>query len=490
MKNFKIINSSKIIFLVVLIVLFTDSCKTKFYEAPDAGPATAGSVNFSKYVAVGSTISSGFADNALYNEGQEFAYPNLIAARILEVNPVLQFNQPNIHSNSGWSGTANKGRFILEIPSCTTVAIGGIAQPGENAVLAYTGNKSKLTNLSVPFIRITNINTPTVSAGTAYNNPLPYYNNITSGGTLGIASEAKARKGTFFTVWLGYVDALRYATSGGTTALVTSAAFKQNIEDLLDSLLATPGSKGVIGNVPYVDQFAVIFNSNRRLTSTSDPARNPVYLTNNQVNNYNASLGSNVLNGGPGFNKNYFVIKTGTGSIRQLNVEKDFIVRANVLDSVGIGPRDSLAVRNCTPNYQPREQVGLLTPINTNAVLDEDEIITLRNQIDAYNAIIVEAVLARNAGGTRLAIVDLNDFYTRLNDPKYGIHYGTQIIRGNHANLGPDYGGFYSLDRIQPTPKGHALLANEFIKVINANFGSNLHLFDPALFRGNLIPTP
>ncbi len=127
-------------------------------------------------------------------------------------------------------------------------------------------------------------------------------------------------------------------------------------------------------------------------------------------------------------------------------------------------------------------------PIPDNCILDQDEIIALRTRIDEYNAAIQTAVNARNAGGKRIGIVDLNDFYTRLWDPLIGIRYGSYIIHANHANLGPDYGGFYSLDRAHPTPKGQALLANEFIKAINATFGSSLSLYDPANFRANTLP--
>lgn len=485
-------SKAMILALLVLPVLFIlifglSSCQTKFYEAPQPAKATSGSADFTKYVAVGSTITAGFMDNALFTEGQDKAYPNLVAAKMKEANSELAFRQPLISSEAGWSGSAGLGRFLFVKPTCNTVAISGAAQPGESSVLPFAGNKAEVTNLAVPFLRITNINSAAVSSGTNYNNPAPYYERFTETGTKGIASEARKRGACFFSVWLGYVDALRYATSGGTTALVSEADFKKNIEAILDSLLATPNSKGVIANIPYVDLFPVVTNNNRRLTSTTDPARTPLRLTAAQADSYNAAIGSNIFSGAAG-NRNFFAYTTGTGTLKNINTSKDFVVRSNVLDSVGIGPRDSLMVRSCTPNLTPRTAMGLKYPIPNDAVLDQYEIVALRAQIDVYNNIIKDAVTARNNNGIRLAIVDMKDFYNRLTDPLYGIAYGTNIIRANQPSLGPDFGGFYSLDRHTPTAKGQALLANEFIKVINQYYGATLSLYDPADFKGNVLP--
>jgi hypothetical protein len=472
--------------VVTASILAAPSCKPKFYEEPAPAAATAGQINFSKYVAVGSGISAGFADNALFTEGQNNAYPALLAKKFREVNPSLHFVQPDINSVNGWSG-GTLGRSVLKTPACSTVSIGGVALPGESLVLPYTGNKSEVTNLSVPFIRLANTNTTKVSAGTNATNPEPYYNRITDAGTLGIASEAKKRQASVFTVWLGYTDALRYATSGGTTALLTRDEFKTYINQVLDSLLAVQGSKGVIGNIPYVDQFPVVTNNNRRLTSSTDPAKNPVRLKQAKADEYNTALGSAIFSGAPG-NNNYFAIQTGSGNVRQLSTSKDFIVRGNVLDSVGTGARDSLAVRSCTPNLTRRTEVGLIKPISNDAVLDKEEITYLRSVIDQYNAEITALVNARNSSGEkRLAVVDFNGFYTRLTDPLQGVAYGSIITRANQPSLGPDFGGFYSLDRIHPTPRGQSLIANEFLKVFNQNFGSTFSLYHPGDFRINEI---
>jgi lysophospholipase L1-like esterase len=477
--------------LSILAIYAIQACRPKFYEDPVPSTVNAGSLDLTKYVAIGSSITAGYADNALYSEAQNAAYPNLLAARFKDANSALNYVQADVNSANGWS-SGSLGRFKLTTPACNTVAVGGVAlSTSETAVPAYTGVKTSVTNLAVPFIRITNINTAAVSSGSAANNPKPYYDRITSIGTKGIAYEAKARAGSFFTVWLGYTDALRYATSGGTTALVSTSVFEANINAILDSLLANPNAKGVVGLVPYVHQFPVVTNNNRRLTSSNDPVRNPVRLTQDEASTFNTAIGvANLFKGTTGNNNYYAIEVSGTNpkTIRQLNVSNDFIVRANDLNKAGKGKIDPFSVRSCTPDTTQRNKLGFTKAFSDTAVLDKGEVDTLITRIKTYNDAIRKAVSEKNVNGTRIAIVEFDKFFTQLSDPLQGIAFGSTIVRTNHPALGPDFGGFFSMDRINPTPKGQALLANEYLKVINQTFGSNFSLYDPDNFRANSIP--
>jgi len=48
-------------------------------------------------------------------------------------------------------------------------------------------------------------------------------------------------------------------------------------------------------------------------------------------------------------------------------------------------------------------------------------------------------------------------------------------ISSNNFTVTSTYvtGGGFSLDGVHPSPRGYALIANEFIKAINAKYGSN-----------------
>jgi hypothetical protein len=47
----------------------------------------------------------------------------------------------------------------------------------------------------------------------------------------------------------------------------------------------------------------------------------------------------------------------------------------------------------------------------------------------------------------------------------------------------------FSLDDVHPTSQGQAIIANEFIKVVNSNFSANLPLIDVSTIPGSLTLT-
>ena len=49
-------------------------------------------------------------------------------------------------------------------------------------------------------------------------------------------------------------------------------------------------------------------------------------------------------------------------------------------------------------------------------------------------------------------------------------------------------GGAFSLDGVHPNGRGYALIANEFIKAINAKFGSTIPYVDVTAHPGIIFP--
>ena len=64
--------------LIGLVVLGFVSCEADF-ENPvtDNGFYTSGNADLTKYVAVGNSLTAGYADGALYITGQNNSYPNM-----------------------------------------------------------------------------------------------------------------------------------------------------------------------------------------------------------------------------------------------------------------------------------------------------------------------------------------------------------------------------------------------------------------------------
>ncbi len=61
---------------------------------------TAGSADFTKYVAVGNSLTAGFSDNALFRDGQEASFPNMLAANFALVGGG-EFTIPYMADNLG-----------------------------------------------------------------------------------------------------------------------------------------------------------------------------------------------------------------------------------------------------------------------------------------------------------------------------------------------------------------------------------------------------
>jgi hypothetical protein len=68
----------------------------------------------------------------------------------------------------------------------------------------------------------------------------------------------------------------------------------------------------------------------------------------------------------------------------------------------------------------------------------------------------------------------LNSLYTKIKNKTY-------TVNGLTFESSPLTGGFFSLDGINPTPRGSAVIANEIIKVINENYKNSLKTAIPSL---------
>jgi lysophospholipase L1-like esterase len=95
----------------------------------------------------------------------------------------------------------------------------------------------------------------------------------------------------------------------------------------------------------------------------------------------------------------------------------------------------------------------------------------VQTRVTTFNTIISQQVASR---ADRLALADMNALLGSLN-----------AVRNNIAP-----GGYFSLDGVHPNPRGQALIANEFIRSINARFGSTLPPVDIGLYRQNPLPQP
>ncbi|MDQ4139649.1 MAG: SGNH/GDSL hydrolase family protein, partial [Bacteroidota bacterium] len=161
--------------------------------------------------------------------------------------------------------------------------------------------------------------------------------------------------------------------------------------------------------------------------------------------------------------ENYPVITTATG-LRHLDPTKDFLTLVIPQDSLLVGP-----ISACNPAQ--RGGWGILKPIPAQYVLDQAEAELVSNRVKAFNEIIRQEVGSRN---NRLTLVDMNAYLASLD--------------ATQNTLAPP-AGYFSLDGVHPNPRGHAAIANEFIKAINTAFGSTLPQVNLNNYRLNALPT-
>ena len=125
----------------------------------------------------------------------------------------------------------------------------------------------------------------------------------------------------------------------------------------------------------------------------------------------------------------------------------------------------------------PVNVYGISYPLQNQHVLTKTEAGYVKTATNAYNASIKS--LADSYG---LAFVDANSKMVELNAQSGilfdGVRYTAKFVTG----------GAFSLDGVHLTGRGYGIVANEFIKSINAKYNSTLPQVDPNKYSGVKFP--
>jgi hypothetical protein len=449
-------NFYKILFFTCLLA----SCKPEL----TVPTASRGSMDPTRYVAIGNSITSGYADGALTYSGQMNSFPNLLAGQFRLVGGG-KFVQPLMPSTSVGVGASGNAPFKLgystDCLGVTSLAPVPVAATGDvNAfnTNVYSSQGGPFNNMGVPGAKaITAVVSGYGNPAAAGGNFNPFFTRMASNPTTAsILSDAVALTPTFFSLFLGNNDVLVYAMHGGASDFITpptgtaGVGFDGSIQAIVDAM-RTNGAKGVIANVPDITSLPFF---------TTIPW-NGLTLRQGQADTLNNFMPNGT--GGSLFNfqagPNAFVIADASVPFihkRQIK-QGEFILLDTPLDSI-----------KC-------HFLGSLVPIPDQHVLSFAEIANVETAITAYNQTIQSVATANG-----LALVDMNGFMNRTNKGIVynGVAFNTQFVTG----------GAFSLDGIHLNPIGNALLANEFIKSINATFSSTIPQVDVTKYRGVIFP--
>lgn len=454
----------------IFILLIIASCKPSF-DSPNYDNGTA---DFTSYVAFGNSLTAGYADNALYVDGQLNSYPAMLAHQFALVGGNGIFNIPfiedSINAINGVSPSPQGPNLLrttcklvlgysTDCDGITSLAPIPYAAPVNQNISFFTNISSKgpFNNVGVPGIKSFQLDNPQV-ANLNPTNPLfnPFYFRFASTpASSTILGDGLLSNPTFFTLWLGNNDVLGYATSGGSSLfsqpninavdITPLDTFTKAFTNAIDKLTAT-GAKGAVGNIPDVTDIpfftTVPYNGLTLGKQTDVDALNTAYAGTGIV----FVLGANA-----------FIVKD-TNSFGFRQIKSDEYICLTI-------PQDSIKCAGW----------GSQKPIPDQYWLDKGEISLIKQYTTNYNMHI-----AAEANAHGLALVDFNAYFKTV----------TKGIVFNGVDYSPVFvsGGAFSLDGVHPNKRGYALIANQYIRAINSKYGSTIPEVDVNSYQGIVFP--
>lgn len=400
-----------------------------------AGASAHAQVDFSRYVALGDSLTAGVVSNGSVQTYQQNSYPALIARQA----GISGFQQPLVTEPGLPPLLYLAALNVTPLGISPTIAVkAGLGSP-TNATLATPYN-----NLGVDGF---NTNDVLTRAGNIQNFAahLADYAAGRSGKAAPFAdlvlrfpvfpgtttpapaiAQALALQPTFLTVWIGANDVLGVLSGVAIEGVTMTPAlqFQTQYTTLLGTLRgARPNAPILVGNIP--DVLAVPY------VTTIKP-----YIV-------NPATGAHIpLIGGAGpLSENDYVLLTASSLLAQ-----------------GIGIP---AAAGGTGQPLPEGSVDA-TGLHAGVILRAGEVSAVHALTDQLNTI-VDAVAAQFGA----KVVDMHSF---LNDlAANGVTYGGIKLTGAYLT-----GGVFSYDGVHPQALGYALVAREWIKAINANYGATL----------------
>jgi hypothetical protein len=500
---------------------------------PNCTGASAGSANFSKFVAIGNSLTAGFQAGALFTEGQNNSLGKILATQFTCVGGGA-FNQPDINSVNGFNSTYSnigagviRGRLILfdsdgaGKKTATPVPAGtpGVPAPYNtaDAPTPFAGDKSKLNNFGVPGIILGQVLTP-LTGGPSNGNPA--YNGLyarfaSNPGTSTILGDAIAANGTFFLFWLGNNDVLGYAISGasGAIPMTSEENFSTQYNGAITTLLGSnPDLKGVVGNIPDVTTIpyflTVLYNAIplHDTTATQLNAGATLYnavldgLKDAPFNLPAAEMDARKISFTAGNNRilitdetlndlgdEFDMIQAGGGMTaeqRSFLVSYEQVRQANATDLITLSAGGILGTTADDPVVVGELIVpqiyGVTVPLADQYVLIPTETAAIKQRTAAFNTIIAAAAAGSN---NRIALADVNSTFTAL------VQARAQVVNG--VTITPSFApptGAFSEDGVHPNSRGVGYMANIFIDAINAKFGASVPKVNLSKYKATGLP--
>lgn len=471
-----------------LIAVGLFSCKPEMKESFEPNK---GSADFSTYIALGNSLTAGYADGALYHSSQEASYVNILSKKLSEVGGG-EFIQPVVNSEQG----VLPGKLKLSVVDGELKPI-----PADDGELDpfYPPIDYAVHNLGVPGATVLHLLAPgygkfeNVELGLAN----PYFVRFASNPDISVIEQALSMNPTFFSLWIGNNDVLGYAGNGGVNSEITPIDQFTTYYDILVKTLYNTGAKGILATIPSVKSaafFTTIPGNGLPLNSVTAEALNGgITLVEQKVNMILSmaglpefSYGINFTSGNNAFlieDKNFLykdlfnaIADTSTDMATKIFLKQAQFRQLSLQDNELITlktPQDSLAMG--MGSFM--EIAGFMVPygIPDRYVLEKDEIENIDQAVKAFNDVIKNFATQYD-----WALVDIN---SKFNDMKDGV-----IIDGIELSAEYVKGGIFSLDGIHLTPRGNAAVSNFFIEAINEKYNASISTVNIGNYSGVKFP--
>ncbi len=512
------------------LVLSTTACKTDFDTDVSEIPVTSGTADFTRYVALGNSLTSGYRDGALYVDGQNESFPNMIAGQMRLAGGAAVFKQPMMADNWGGIPAVNFGdKYQLVVKNGALTPEQSPTIQG-STTLQSIYSQGPFQNMGVPGAKSFHLVAPGYGsmANLAVGAANPYFVRFASSASASVLQDAMAQNPTFFSLWIGNNDVLSYATNGGTnsqtvggvttytpatvqTGNTNPATYKSNdisdpnvvagsIKAILDGLASVGATKGVIANIPNVTtipfftrvpynpipldaaraqtlntsligplkQVLTAFGQGSRLNLVS-AGNNPAIIVDNSLTNLSAQLTA-ALTGAGYPAAQAALIGNAFGQARHAKEGDLLLLRAS-----SVLGNDVMTNQPATPTSQ--FIYGASFPLPDQLSLTTTEVGHITTAVNAYNSAI--SAMATSYGLAHVnASAKMGELAGNSGIMYDGVKYTATFVTG----------GTFSLDGVHLNGRGYAVIANEFIKAINAKYGSTLPQVTPGSYSGIKFP--
>lgn len=518
----------------ILLAAFAFSfvaCEPEFENEVTNESYSKGEADFTTYVALGNSLTSGFMDGTMYRSGQQYSFPNLLAKQFAVVGGG-SFSQPSFGDDTNdLGGLLFMGQKIANTRLILNMSAGGSESLTGTPTIEVSQLQAKAyNNMGVPLAKSFHLLAPGYGnlANMASGKANPYFVRHATSPNTTILSDAMSLNPTFFTNWIGSNDVLSYATSGGVGVNqqgnmdpstygsndITDPQVFASAYNTIINTLTSKGAKGVVATIPDVTSIphfttvpynpltvealggeATVDQLNAQLLGPLKQILTALGQG-NRINSFSKSQGNSLLIKDETLTDLSQQITAVASQNQQLAPIAGLLGQlygqarhASQNDLFVLGTSSVIGTTSTAPIFanvpSPYKElfskIGVTFPLEDKYVLIPSEQSIIKTATKEFNDIIWAAARSK-----KLAVADMNAIMRyltsgiRLGDGQW---YTADYFKGT-ANMNKV---LFSLDGIHPNPRGYAFVANEIVKVINEHYKARLPMLVPGNYPGVTI---